>query len=190
MTSPAFFLQFSCSPTTTPRLQQAIMSVTADHSTMVSSFPPHLFMCVQAMAMSLQNNMIIGAQGQRYKRRPFEIPTVNLCTNPHSSRHHVTGSTGSHVDGNRGSKSSRNTLALIGNPELSQQLSEIGTLQLPTPQQWLTGIRGEDKGKRVSSASSFRAKQGFKYWPQDAVKPSVRTMGAKGTFLGIEMPRL
>ena len=92
---------------------------------------------------------------------------------------------------NQGSKKlSRNTLALVGNPELSRQLSEIGTLQLPTPQPWLAGVSGGGKQERVSSASSFRAKQGFKYWPQDVVRSKVRTIGARETFLGIGMPRL
>ena len=132
----------------------------------------------------------IDSHGQKYTRRAYEIPAANLYSSHshYTSRHHVTGSLGSH--GNRGSKSSRNTLALVGNPELSRQLSEIGTLQLPTAQQWLADVGGDGKQERVSSASSFRAKQGFKYWPQDTVKSKVRAIGARGTYLGIEMPRL
>lgn len=97
--------------------------------------------------------------------------TVNPYGNLYSyhSAQHLIAATDK--TGARGNHASRNTLALVGNPELSRQLSEFGTVQLPTPHQWLTAI-GQAKPKRVPSASSRRAKQGFKFWPQEKPQSS------------------
>lgn len=129
------------------------------------------------------------SHGQKYTRMPFEVPLVSHYNNfysHHSGQHQATD--WARTRGN-GKGTSRNTLALVGSPELSQQLSELGSPQLPTAQQWL-GI-GQSKLKRVPSASSQRAKQGFKYWPQENLSSNSKvTVGSRGTFLGIGVPRL
>lgn len=162
--------------------------------------------------------ILLDSHGNKYTRRPFEMPTYHTV-NPygnlysHHSAQHLCGATDqAGARGNRKNKP-RNTLALVGCPELSHQLSEFGTLQLPTPYQWLTGT-GQAKPRRVPSASSCRAKQGFKYWPHEKPQSSKlrdllsvhwqlyadfalflgsnskRTVGSSGTFLGIGVPRL
>lgn len=117
---------------------------------------------------------LLDSHGNKYTRRPFEMPTYHTV-NPYGYSHHSAQHLCGAIDqagarGNRKNKS-RNTLALVGCPELSRQLSEFGTLQLPTPHQWLTGT-GQAKSRRVPSASSCRAKQGFKYWPQEKPQSS------------------
>lgn len=100
--------------------------------------------------------------------------TVNPYNNlySHHSAQHLYEATGqAGAQGNRKDKS-RRTLALVGCPELNRQLSEFGTLQLPTAHQWLTGTGLQAKPKRVPSASSCRAKEGFKYWPQEKPQSS------------------
>ena len=168
-------------------------------------------MCSGRNLCVINIHCLTDSHGQKYTRMPFEVPLVSHYNNfysHHSGQHQATD--WARTRGN-GKGTSRNTLALVGSPELSQQLSELGSPQLPTAQQWL-GI-GQSKLKRVPSASSQRAKQGFKYWPQenlssskqtswyrhsfrDEVKLSVFsadskvTVGSRGTFLGIGVPRL
>ena len=119
----------------------------------------------------------------KYSRRLFEVPSYTH-TSPYS--HHFTRDAGGQKSGKR---AKQNTLALVGNAELNRQLSEIGSLS--TAQQWLTERAGRRaKLKRAPSASSQRAKQGFKYWPQEVRLPRKGTVGSKATFLGIGVPRL
>ena len=138
------------------------------------------------------------SSGLKYSRRPSENPTHMACSvySHHfkKSAHPMESSTITTAT------KSRSTLALVGSPELNRQLSEIGSLELPTASQWWwsrapQGGRGRRRENRVPSASSRRAKEGFQYWPQEQTKhtklPSVKgSLGSKATFLGIGIPRL
>lgn len=69
-------------------------------------------------------------------------------------------------------RASGSTLALVGSPSLHKQLSSIHSLP---SKQWVSGNTEQGKPKRVLSASGRRAKQGFRYWPED-VKVTPQSM--------------
>lgn len=125
------------------------------------------------------NNLCSDIHGHKYGRRPFENPS-NLGNSIYS--HHFKKS-----DHPTLLNKSKNTLALVGSSELNRHLSEIGSLQLPAAHQWLSFREQGRMKKRVPSASSQRAKQGFKYWPQEKAKSSLKgSLGPKQPFLGLD----
>lgn len=85
------------------------------------------------------------------------------------------------------------TLARAGSAHLNRELNYYVppvnlTHQLSTPNM---GLR--DRIHRVSSASNDRAKMGFKYWTDDnkgTGHEAKKTIGSRGTFLGLGIARL
>ena len=85
------------------------------------------------------------------------------------------------------------TLARAGSAHLNRELNYYVppvnlTRQLSTPNM---GLR--DRIHRVSSASNDRAKMGFKYWTDDNKGTGheiKKTIGSRGTFLGLGIARL
>ena len=73
------------------------------------------------------------------------------------------------------------------NQEINYYLPPLHfTRNLSTP-----GVNG-GRHTRPFSASNERAKKGFKFWIDDKTKSSsgVKTMGSRGSFLGLGVPRL
>ena len=86
------------------------------------------------------------------------------------------------------------SLSRTGNRGLHQELF----LTVPTlTQQQIQGMQNQlthRKRERPQSAYYERARQGFRFWTEDKprpVTPSVKnTLGSKGSFLGLGVPRL
>ena len=82
-----------------------------------------------------------------------------------------------------------------GNSDLNNQLHlTVPTLTSQRMQSMQSQLGGHRKSTRPQSACYERAKQGFRFWTEDKprpVTPSVKnTIGSKGSFLGIGVPRL
>jgi len=92
------------------------------------------------------------SRGVQYMRRPYE------AFSPHAASSFHTQPPGPQR------RPHENTLALVGSPSLNKQLSSINSLP---SKQWVSGNAEQSRPKRVLSASGRRAKQGFRYWPQE-----------------------
>ena len=116
-------------------------------------------------------SLLLDFGGQKYARRPSDTHFFHLANSYSRHKNSPAAFAQDQMPGQM-SQYGRSTLAQVGCPELSQQISYVCS---QPPELSMSG--SPCKPKRISSAFNRRAREGFIYWFEEKPKkPSFRKL--------------